>query len=286
MYKTLCPHAIGVRTETLSQALAAAKIGGFEGLEFPANQVADLVEKQGATELKKTFAEAGIRPAAFGLPVEWRKTDIEWKRDLAALPRLAHAAAAIGMTRTFTWIMPCSNVRPTDENRAFHIERFKPIAAILADHNIALGLEFIGPKTLRESQTYPFIYKMNDMLALGREIGDNVGILLDAWHWYTSHGTLDELRQLKPDQVVYVHVNDAPRGIEVDQQIDNVRELPGATGVIDIAGFLRALKQIGYAGPVTPEPFKKDLANLPNDEARLKTVGAAMDDIFKKAAIG
>ena len=36
-----------------------------------------MVEKQGATEVKKTFAEAGIRPAAFGLPVEWRKTDGE-----------------------------------------------------------------------------------------------------------------------------------------------------------------------------------------------------------------
>src|SRR5439155_23066340 len=87
MYKTLCPHAIGVRTETLSQALAAAKIGGFEGLEFPANQVADLVEKPGATELKKTFAEAGIRPPAFSPAAEWRKAEAEWKRDLAALPR-------------------------------------------------------------------------------------------------------------------------------------------------------------------------------------------------------
>ena len=78
---------------------------------------------------------------------------------------------------------------------------------------------------------------------------------------------------------------DAPAGIDADQQLDNVRDLPGATGVIDIANFLRALKQTGYTGPVTPEPFKKDLANLRNDEARLKTVGAAMDDIFTKAGL-
>jgi sugar phosphate isomerase/epimerase len=127
---------------------------------------------------------------------------------------------------------------------------------------------------------------MSDMLDLGRKIGPNVGILLDAWHWYTSRGTLDELRALKPEQVIYVHVNDAPAGVAIDQQVDPVRDLPGATGVIDITGFLRALKTIGYDGPITPEPFKKELADLPDSETRARTVGAAMDKIFRSAGLG
>jgi sugar phosphate isomerase/epimerase len=285
MYKTLSPGAIGVKAESLEAALAAAKTGGFEGLEVAAWQLADVVDQRGAVAVKKMFADARIRPAAFGLPVEWRKTEEVWRGDLEKLPRLAKAAAAIGIDRCATWVMPCSNDRPMEENRKFHIERFKPIADVLAREKIRLGLEFIGPRTLRESQKYPFIYKMSDMLALGRDIGRNVGILLDCWHWYTSGGTLEELRKLKAEQVVYVHVNDAPRGVEIDKQIDNVRDLPGATGVIDIAGFLRALQEIGYDGPITPEPFKKELASLPNDEARLKSVGAAMDDIFAKAGL-
>jgi sugar phosphate isomerase/epimerase len=285
MYQTLSPGAIGVKAATLEEGLQAARVGGFEGLEFPAAQIADLIDQRGASAVKKMFTDAGIRPAAFGLPVDWRTTEDNWQRDLEKLPRLAQAAAAIGVDRTFTWVMPCSNDRPLDQNRRFHIERFKPIAQVLGEHAIRLGLEFIGPKTLRESQKYPFIYKMSDMLALGRDIGPNVGILLDCWHWYTSHGTLDELRSLRPEQVVYVHVNDAPRGVEIDQQLDNVRDLPGATGVIDIKGFLQALKQIHYDGPVTPEPFKKELKDLPNDEARLKTVGKAMDDVFAKAGL-
>jgi sugar phosphate isomerase/epimerase len=285
MYKTLSAGAIGVKTSSLEEGLGAARVGGFEGLEFPAGQVADLVDQQGADAVKKRFTDAGIRPAAFGLPVDWRTTEENWRRDLEKLPRLAKSAAAIGVERTATWVMPCSNDRALEANRRFHIERFKPVAEILGSYRIHLGLEFIGPKTLRESQKYPFIYKMSDMLALGRDIGSNVGILLDCWHWYTSGGTLDELKKLKPEQVVYVHVNDAPRGVSIDQQMDNIRDLPGATGVIDIAGFLGALKQIGYDGPVTPEPFKKELANLPSDEARLKTVGKSMDDIFTKAGL-
>src|SRR5207302_2858403 len=133
-------------------------------------------------------------------------------------PRLAKSAAAIGATRTFTWVMPCSNERAMDANIRFHIERFEPIAQILAEHNCRLGLEFIGPKTLRESQKFPFIHTMDAMLDLGRKIGPNVGLLLDCWHWYTSHGTVGELKKLRPEQVVYVHVNDAPAGVGVDEQ--------------------------------------------------------------------
>jgi sugar phosphate isomerase/epimerase len=285
MYTCLSPWAIGVQANSLDQALAAARTGGFAGLEISVGQVADLIDHEGADAARRKFADAGIRPAAFGLPVEWRQDEARFRADLDNLPRYAKAAQALGVTRSATWVLPMSNARARDENIRFHIGRFTPIARILAEHDIRLGLEFIGPRTLRETQKHPFIWKMFDMLDLARKIGPNVGLLVDVWHLYTSHGTLDDFRKLQADDVVYVHVNDAPPGIDVDQQIDTVRDLPGATGVIDIVGFLQALRQIGYAGPVTPEPFKKELADLPNDEARLKKVGAAMDSIFAKAGL-
>ena len=285
MYTCLSPHAINVQANDLDQALAAARIGGLQGIEIPAAQVADLIDQIGVDAVRRKFTDANIRPAAFPLPVEWRKDDARFRADVDKLPRAAKAAQALGVTRSATWVLPMSNERPLDENIRFHIDRFAPIARVLADHNLRLGLEFIGPRTMRDSQRYPFIYKMHDMLELGRKIGPNVGLLVDVWHLYTSHGTLDDLRKLNADDVVYVHVNDAPPGIAIDEQIDNVRDLPGATGVIDIAGFLRTLKEIGYDGPVTPEPFKKELKGLPSDEARLKKVGQAMKDIFRKAGL-
>jgi sugar phosphate isomerase/epimerase len=284
MYQALSPGAIGVKTPTLGEALEAAKIGGFGGVEINPGEIADLIEAHGKSAVIARFTEAGIKPAGFGLPTDWRGSEEAWQAGLNDLPRLAEAAAAIGATRTMTWIMPCSNDRQLDENRAFHITRFTPIAKILGDYGLSLGLEFIGPKTLRETQKYPFIHTMEDMLAMGREIGPNVGLLLDAYHWYTSHGTIDQLNALTPAQVVYVHVNDAPVGVPVDEQLDGVRDLPGATGVIDIVGFLQSLRRIGYDGPVTPEPFV-DLSALPSDAARLKRVGAAMDDIWRKAGL-
>jgi sugar phosphate isomerase/epimerase len=301
MYTALSPYAIGVRVaniadklaavfgkrgESLHKSIAAAQLGGFQGVEINPNEIADLVEQEGVESVRALFTESGIRPAGFGLPVDFRTTEANWRAGLNALPRQAKAAAAIGCTRTMTWISPASDTVPFEENRRFHIERFTPIAAILAEQGISLGLEFIGPKTLRDGKPYPFIYTMEAMLEMGQEIGPNVGLLLDCWHWYTSHSTVEALRALRPEQVVYVHVNDAPAGVPIDEQLDNVRCLPGETGVIDITGFLQALQAIGYDGPVTPEPFKKELNDLPSDEARLRTVGEAMQRIFQNAGIG
>ena len=285
MYKALAPYAIGVKAGNLREAIAAAKKGGFGGVEINPREVADLVEKEGPDTVNALFAKTNIKPAGFGLPFEWRKDAADWRRGVEELPRLAKAAAAIGATRTFTWVLSASDEMPLQENRRFHIERFRPIAEILGEHGIRFGMEFLGPKTLRDGKKYPFIHTMADMLEMGREIGENVGILLDSWHWYTSGGTVEEIRALRPEQVVYVHVNDAPPYIPVDEQIDSVRRVPGATGIIDIAGFLRALRTIGYDGPITPEPFDKDLAELDTDTERLHLVGYHMSTIFDRAGI-
>jgi 2-desacetyl-2-hydroxyethyl bacteriochlorophyllide A dehydrogenase len=285
MYKTLAPYAIGVKAKDLEESLAAAKKGGFEGLEFNVREIAERVDSEGADAVRARFEDAGILPAAFGLAVEWRKSEEEWRRGLAELPRLARAAAAIGCTRTATWVLSFSDELPPGENRRFHVERFKPIAAILNEHGIRLGLEFLGPKTMRNGKKYAFIHTLGGMLDMAAEIGPNVGVLLDAWHWYTSGGTLDDIKRLRPEQVVYVHVNDAPPYIPLDEQVDNKRRVPATTGIIDIAGFLRALRKIGYDGPVTPEPFDAELNELPSDDDRLGTVGWAMSAIFDKAGV-
>ena len=285
MYKTLSCGAIGVRAATLHEAIDAAHRAGFSGVEFNADEAADLITARGVEYVRDLFQSAGVRPAAFGFPVDWRSSKDSWRQSLIPLPRQAGAAQALGCTRSMTWILPGHNEMSYEENLQFHIERFTPAASVLADHGISLGLEFIGPKTLRDTLKYPFIHTMRDMLDMGAQIGPNVGLLLDAWHWYTSHGTIEELRALRPEQVVYVHVNDAPVGIEVDSQLDQVRCLPGETGVIDIGGFLRALDEIGYDGPITPEPFKKELAELPSDDARLNTISASLDAIFRTAGL-
>jgi sugar phosphate isomerase/epimerase len=74
--------------------------------------------------------------------------------------------------------------------------------------------------------------------------------------------------------VVACDLNDAPRSVPVDQQRDGVRELPCATGVIDLKAFLSALSAIGYDGPVRAEPFNATLRTMPAEAAVAATARA------------
>ena len=262
MFKNLSPGAIGMRDLSLARALDLARRTGFAGVDLNITEVAELANRDGVDAVRQLFEDAGVRPGSWGLPVAWHD-DNRWQEDLKHLPRLATLARQLGCTRTATWSTPASDVRPFEENFAWHVTRFRPIAQILADHGCRLGVEFIGPKTLRRGRKYEFIYALDGTMELARAIGTgNVGLLLDAWHLYTSGASLDALDTITAQDIVVVHVNDAPAGIPLDEQIDNVRCLPMETGVIDLVGFVNQLAALGYDGPVTPEPFSAPLNDI------------------------
>ena len=108
---------------------------------------------------------------------------------------------------------------------------------------------------MRAGKPYPFIYSIDGILDLIQAVGKpNLGFLLDCFHWYTSGGTAEDLDKLSDPLIVGVHVNDAAAGVSREAQIDNQRAMPGETGVVDIATFMRALDRMAYSGPVIVEP--------------------------------
>jgi sugar phosphate isomerase/epimerase len=248
-------------------------------------EIANRIESDGKDAVLDLFNQADIKPGGWGLPVDWRTKDsAKFVEDLDKLPRFAAAGQAIGCTRCSTWVLSFSDDLPLEDNIEWHIQRFAPVANILGDHGCSLGLEFLGPKTIRDGHKYDFVHDMNSMLQLCERIAPNAGLLLDCWHWYTAGNTVEELSRVSPERVVYVHVNDAPAGIPVDEQRDNVRAMPGETGVIDIAGFLQTLDAIGYDGPVTPEPFSSKVRGVAPEQAVTMT-GEAMMKIWRQADI-
>ena len=284
MFKNLNLGALGLKA-SFFEAVELAKVGGFQGLDIDVFEMEGVLKTKSVGEVKNVLKQNKLKLGGWGLPVNFRKDDETFQKDLDKLPSLAKAAKTVGCLRIFTWITPFSDTLPFEEHFRLHAERLKAVAEILDDYGCVLGLEFVGPKTSRLNRKHEFIHTMDGILKLRDTMkAKNVGLLLDCWHWYTSHATVDQIRQLKSRDVVYVHVNDAPSGIQVDEQVDWVRRLPGETGVIDIAGFLKALKQIGYDGPVTPEPFDKSLAEMSVQEA-VKKVGKSMDKVWKQAEI-
>ena len=271
MFRNLSPGAIGIQLP-FTEALDLAHRTGWEGMDLPTSEALQLADQRGTEAVSELYAQSGLRVGGWGLPLNWREP--YEKSALETLKRQAALAQKLDSTRCYTWLLPFSDQRPFRENFAFHVEQIQPIAEILAEHGCSLGLEFIGPRSMRASHRYGFIYTIEGMLSLAAAIGPNVGLLVDAWHWHTGLGTLSDLYTLRLEDVVYVHINDAPADLPIDQLIDNKRALPGVTGVIDLKGFLSALGELGYNGPVTPEPFDSSLATLSPEEASIRTLTA------------
>src|SRR5215213_4550300 len=286
MYATIGPDALGIRGLPLSDAIALARNTGFAGLSFDIRAAAQAIDEHGLATVQDQFAQAGVQPAIWNLPVAWR--DDQWQADLRELPRLAATARELGATRTATYMPSGSDERPFQENFDWHVARLRPIAEVLRDEGCRFGIEFIGPKTYRAAFRHEFIHTLDGVMELVAAIGTgNVGVMLDSWHLYTSGGTLADLEPLTNHDVVVVHVNDAPAGIARDEQIDTVRTLPVETGVIDLVGFMRALRKMGYDGPVMPEPFSQRINDLAatDPEAAAREAARSMDALWQAAGL-
>ncbi len=284
MFRSLNGAALGVSLP-LDQMLTLGRAHGFEGLDVNMAELVELVAHTSVQNLQDRFSAAGVRPGAWGVPVDHRDDEAAYQAALRALPAAAALAQSLGTPGCAAVIRPFSDEREYDANLEFHVARLRPAARILADHGCRLGLEFIGPKTLREGHPYSFISTIDGALELAAQIGTgNVGLLLDAFHWYTSHATLADIRRLTAADIVYVHVNDAVAGRSIDEQMDLERDLPGATGLIDIAGFLRAVADTGFDGPVAVEPFSEAVSAMePGD--RVRAAGTSLARVWAAAGL-
>lgn len=285
MFINLMPAAIGIRGLSLPQNVELAHEHGFAGVDFGVAEATQLADERGIEHVKALFDRAGVRPGGWGTGVNVRGDDQQFSSSLAALPRYADVALALGSDRALGGIWPGSDERPFAENYSWHVDRLGRVAEVLKAHGCRLGLEFIGTKTLRARHAHEFVYTMDGALELARAIGTgNVGLLLDLWHLYASHGSVEDVRRLSNADVVAVHVNDAPAGIPVDEQIDTVRMMPLETGVLDVVAFLRELAAIGYDGPVSCEPFSQRISSLPAATAAAETA-ATMRRAFAAAGL-
>ncbi len=258
--------AIGVSANQ-REAMELASRHGFESVEPNGGFLASCTEDQLA-ETKAALKAQGLVFGATGLPVEFRQDDTRFREGMKGLPGFAAGLQRAGVTRVATWLTPCSDRMTYFRQFQQHATRLREVANVLKDHGLRLGLEYVGPKTSWASRRYPFIHTMAEMKDLIGEINTgNVGLLLDTWHWWNAGDTVQDLLALKASDVIAVDLNDAPAGIPKDQQVDNRRELPCATGVIEVGAFLKALNQIGYDGPVRAEPFNQTVNKMSKDDA-------------------
>ena len=275
MFVSMPPWAVARKVGWPEQARLAARVG-YKGIDwaFGPAKAAGIQATQGL------LTELAIVPTIVNLPMRdpLGPDDAAFDAQLAMLREDAAFCQAIGCSRFQFVLGPTTPNGQSKADRWAHVQRrLSSVASILAQHDMRLGLEFLGPVVFRmrrgTDMTAPspvsFVWTLPETLALGEASGLNVGVTLDAWHWYHSGGTLDEIRAANPRRIVHVHISDA-RAMPPEQVQDDMRLLPGE-GVIDLVGFFQALKSIGYQGGVAPETIGPRLPDTmaPEESARL-----------------
>ena len=250
--------------------LAAAT--GYGGVDWDLGPA----KTAGRDATRALLAELKIKPTIANLPMArpfpFGGEEAAFKEALTPLADDAAFTAGIGCDKMMV-VLPASTTEVRQEQLKRVRDRLAAVAEVLQRSQIRLGLEFLGPLYFRQGRaggppTTPFIWNMPDALALAKDCGPNVGVILDAWHWHHSGSTTADILAADKSRIVHVHVSDAKQ-TPPEEVRDNQRLMPGE-GIIDLAGFFQALKKIGYADGVSPEPLGRVPAEMtPEEAARL-----------------
>lgn len=272
MYPSLMPDLIGISLPP-DRAVELAARHGFTGVDFRLLKCLEWIEAYGAEALAELMAEHDIRAGYASMLTRTLSASAgEWRDAVGLLPRVCRCAQRLGYTRAGVVVLPYDDRLDFAANRKQHLDRLSHVAPIFRDHGIRIGLEYVSPETRRADASFPFIHTLEMMLELITDAGQpNVGLMLDSFHWHAAQESVQHLRRLDAEQVVIVHVNDAPVDTPLNELDIRRRELPGQTGVIDLDGFVRALSHIGYDGPITSEPTNDRWPQTPPDIAAKQT---------------
>jgi len=289
MYASFNARAVGLALSA-AETIELAAQAGFAGVDLLVRDLLDSGEDPRV--LRARMDDRGLRGGAFPNPVQWRQDAATFRQDLSRLPRLAEAAAQLGLRSTSTWVLPETPALtgPGADHALvaeMHLERLGVLARTLQPFDIRLGLEVIGVASFRTGRGLPFITRLADLgqlLDSLRAEAPNVGIVLDSWHLYAAGESVEAGLAWGVDQVVWTHLADLPAAAPRDPAAmnDNDRGLPGENGAIDCKALLQHLAGAGYHGPVTAEPMPgcRTLAPRKQSQDVANQVAAALRSVW------
>ena len=271
---SLSPGAIGLKC-TANELLDYAIKFKFSAISPPLRELIQFKESDKKAYLEKMKKNEIVFDSG-GLPIDFRTTESKFIEGYDFLVENINSIVSLNVSSLVTWIMPTHKTLTYMRNFEQHRTRLNKVATVLEDSGLKLGLEYVGPKTLMARDKYPFLHSINGLKELIKSIEKkNVGYLLDSYHTYCAEDKNEDLDFLKAEDIISVQLNDGVLGRTTATQMDLERELPGDTGIIDLENFLNLIRNKGYNGAVSVEPFNKEL-NKMEVKAKLKRVRASL----------
>lgn len=236
---------------TLPEDIQAASVAGFKELEIWAAKMDAYLETNSVKELKALFDKAGVRPASINSIefITFRPPD-EYREIKLRCQELCRLARAMSCDKMVVVPSPTPEGVGWEEIKHESARVLKELSEIATSYEIKLAFEFLGfgwcsVRTL--SQCWEIVRSTDR---------PNVGLVIDTCHFYAGGSNLRAIRQVDPNKILIVHINDVEER-PLDTIEDAHRLLPGE-GVIPLDDILAALKQTGFDGLCSVELFRPE----------------------------
>jgi sugar phosphate isomerase/epimerase len=254
-----------VMTTPFMDRLEPARMAGFKGLSINRGDIASTrAAGISIAEVTRRVADEGLAIAEFDAVTSWlqfHQPDGQGGSNPLRTADAEHICPIAGELGARSVSVVELFGRKVELERA--AEGFAHVCDVAADHELLVTLEFLP---------WGGVPSLAHALEVVRNAGrPNGSVLVDAWHFFRSGATLDELSGVSSQFIGYVQVDDGPKQAEDDLRDETMhRRLVPGDGEFDLVGFLRTLGIIGYHAPLGIEVFSDELLSLPIADIALR----------------
>ncbi len=224
---------------------------GYKFIEFQMAQLNKYLEKQDAKKLKGMLDAKGIKTYSLNaLEFFNLKKGEEFDEVKSRFIRMCKIAESLQCVTIIVVPSPNKTKLSNTQIKEDALEALNVLADIGQKYNIRLAFEFLG---FKDTSVNSFTQCYDIINAVNR---DNVGLVLDCFHFYAGGSNPEELREADPEKIFVFHINDSIN-LPLQKLQDSDRVWPGE-GVIPLNKILGILKEIGFDGVATVELFNPE----------------------------
>ncbi|MCB6184429.1 sugar phosphate isomerase/epimerase [Leeia sp. TBRC 13508] len=260
-------HSTATKYLSIEEDLKIATELGFDGIETSKFKVQSYLEtgktKVDLSALLKNYYVPGF---GFLIDIERHGADsVSLFNEAESLFETAHLIGAggvqiltgpvdvnavlefkqFGKSERYTGVLGLSK----EEQHKITAANMRKLADMASDYGLILYLETLS--------WAPVSGISQSVALINQAERDNLKIVIDYWHCYTSGVTPEEVSKLDKNLIYGVHVCDSlPYGGEVPNE-EVLRDIPTGEGVLDLKEWTDAVKSTGYNGWWSCELFCK-----------------------------
>ena len=238
-----CINGATTMPYSLEEDIRVASEAGFKAVEIWVSKLEKFLSKKSKSDLKRLLEDLNIGApclCAFGGYIFCSET--EFKKKVSELKPFLEVGNYIGSE----YIVVCAEGlggRSFEEALKQYVSRLRRLGDFTGEYGIKVALEWFEelPPAIEIVKTVNH---------------ENVGFLIDTFHWYRGDGCLEHLRDIPSDKLFFVHINDC-EDLPRDKLADKHRLFCGE-GVIPLIDILKIFREKGYEGYLSVEIFREE----------------------------